>query len=101
MHAFDVIATGNFNNNYNFTTGSGAFSLTNFDVTHSLTGTVNATGNGMYTGNVNGGTDFGVVNGRFFGPSNTTAAPPETGGNFAFGSSSTAYTAAGVFLGHH
>jgi hypothetical protein len=43
----------------------------------------------------------GVANGRFFGPSTTLTSPPETGGNFAFSSTSgAAYTAAGVFLGH-
>jgi hypothetical protein len=43
----------------------------------------------------------GVVNGTFFGPSNGTVSPPETGGNFSLQSTTNLpYSAGGVFLGH-
>jgi len=109
------IASGTFSNAYNFGSQLGTFTL-NFD-SRTLTGTVGPPGSNpaVYSTNSSfcdacsnlagsfGGTPLtGVANGRFFGPSTVSTSPPETGGNFAFStiSSATPYTAAGVFLGH-
>jgi hypothetical protein len=105
------IATGTFSNAYNFGSQAGNFML-NFD-SRTLTGVVGPPGSNpaVYSTTcgecsaLSGSSSItilsGVANGRFFGPSTGSTAPPETGGNFAFSSTSGApYTAAGVFLGH-
>ena len=99
------VATGMFNSQYSFgVTGgnTGTFTISNFDTNINASATITGTGGATFGGTLNGGTFTGKVSGSFFGPVGTASGgfPPETGGNFAIGSSSMPYTASGVFLGH-
>jgi hypothetical protein len=96
------VATGGFSSNYNFGSNTGTFTINNFDNTTITNTTATVTGAGATFGGTFNGAFTGKVSGSFFGPVSGVSGgfPPETGGNFAIGSSSLPYTASGVFLGH-
>jgi hypothetical protein len=89
----NYIAAGNFTTTFNFGNNTGTLGISNFDG-RAVSGTVAGAG-GIYAGPLNGTNLSGLAQGRFFG-SNAV----ETGGSFAFRSSSgSPYTAAGIFYG--
>jgi trimeric autotransporter adhesin len=89
------LAAGGFTGTYNFGTGWGSFTVNNFD-NHSFTASGRAPLTGAtysFAGSAHG--FAGSVNGSFYGP-----MAAETGGNFAFRSTSgVPYLASGIFAG--
>jgi hypothetical protein len=88
------LATGTFNESYNFGNGTGTFALNNFDGKN-LSGAIS--GLRTYGGVLTGINLAGAVSGEFFGPTAGT-----TGGVFNFSAlSGPIYRASGVFGGNH
>jgi hypothetical protein len=88
------LATGTFNESYNFGNNTGNFALNNFDG-KSLSGTISGTR--TYGGQITGTNLSGAVAGEFFGQNAGT-----TGGLFNFSAlSGPIYRAYGVFGGNH
>ena len=93
------VATGTFTNNYNFSTNSGNFAVSNFDTNRSFSGLVTGvSGTTAYSGQVSGSNLSGSVNGAFYGNGASS-----TGGMFSVASQNPGvqYSATGVFGGHH
>ena len=88
------VAAGNFNASYNFATKAGSLSISNFDG-RNVTGAVGALTGSSYSGALSGQGTTGQFGGTFYGP-----MAANTGGNFAFRSTSaTLYFASGIFAG--
>jgi hypothetical protein len=96
------IAAGNFANTYNFGSNTGNVTISNFDGKN-LTAAVNGSSN-FYSGNLAARGFSGQLLGQFFGPNTKSgtggAVPAETGGSFAFHSTTNLpYLAGGIFYG--
>jgi trimeric autotransporter adhesin len=91
----NYIASGGFTNTYNFARNTGNVAINNFDGNHNLSGMAMGSGNtyAATLSGTNGARLAGSLNGSFYGPTAN-----ETGGNFAFQSTTgTRYLASGIF----
>jgi hypothetical protein len=92
------LATGGFNQTYNFGSQTGTVNITNFDGANYSANVSGAKGASLFGGTLVGPAGrSGLVGGGFFGTG--TQAASETGGSFAIQSTSPGYLAAGVFAG--
>lgn len=100
-------SVGSFSNEFNFGTGIGNVTISNFDG-RNVTGTVNALVSdwrqyqGASLASTSGALTIGSVTGAFFAPSGVAASPPlATGGNFLMQdrTNAAAWSASGILVG--
>jgi hypothetical protein len=91
----NYLATGNFNNTYNFGNNTGKITISNFDGRNFLGPVVGARGSASYSGSLRGVNLSGTTSGSFYRPN-----AAETGGVFSIHSTiAPSYLASGTFSG--